>query len=33
MPTSLAMTARTQFLDAGGTRFAYRRFVWKMAAR
>jgi len=26
MPASLALTAPTQFLDAGGTRFAYRRF-------
>jgi pimeloyl-ACP methyl ester carboxylesterase len=26
MPTSLATTAPTQFLDADGTRFAYRRF-------
>jgi pimeloyl-ACP methyl ester carboxylesterase len=26
MITSLAATAATQFLDIGGTRFAYRRF-------
>jgi hypothetical protein len=26
MITSLATTAPTQFLDVGGTRFAYRRF-------
>jgi len=26
MITSLAATAPTQFLDVGGTRFAYRRF-------
>jgi hypothetical protein len=26
MIASLATTARTQFLDIGGTRFAYRRF-------
>jgi pimeloyl-ACP methyl ester carboxylesterase len=26
MPSSLATTAPTQFLEAGGTRFAYRRF-------
>jgi pimeloyl-ACP methyl ester carboxylesterase len=26
MPSSLALTAPTQFVEAGGTRFAYRRF-------
>lgn len=26
MPPSLALTAPTQFLEAGGIRFAYRRF-------
>jgi pimeloyl-ACP methyl ester carboxylesterase len=26
MPSSLAMTAPTQFVEVGGTRFAYRRF-------